>query len=207
MIILKYGCDACMPPPFTLQSWKSSRIATATMRCSISSHVVISSTAAHPGEHPVPSAGQGILRSPRGGCFSSCLSSHIILRGQRDSGNTGGVSLKRSVEAWKCVRGEERPCSLALPDVILCHYNLAQAGKSVLPRVTMGRQHLASKGQPGVVSWDHLVLCVSLQGISPQRMHHRHLYIWSAHIYHGMGVQEGICTSSVTPAVLSRFVC
>lgn len=84
--------------------------ASATMRCSISSRVVISSTAAHPGEHPVPSAGQGILQSPRGGCFSSCLSSHIILKGLRDSGNTGGASLKISSKAWKCVR-EERPCS------------------------------------------------------------------------------------------------
>lgn len=27
---------------------------------------------------PVPSAGQGILPSPRGGCFPSCLSSHTI---------------------------------------------------------------------------------------------------------------------------------
>lgn len=96
---------------------------------------------------------------------------------------------------------------LILSEVILCHYNLAQAGKSVLPRDAMGRQHLASKGQPGVVSWDPLVLCMTLQSISPRRVHHRHLYIWSTHIYHEMGVQEGICTPSTTPAVLLRFFC
>ena len=78
---------------------------------------------------------------------------------------------------------------------------------SILPWKTMGRQQLSSKGQPGAVSGDPRVLCVTSQGISPQHVWYKYMYLWSTHIYHDRGVQKGTSTPSIIPTVLLRFIC
>lgn len=64
---------------------------------------------------------------------------------------------------------------LVLPELDPCHHRPAQAGTSVLSQDTMGRQHLTSEGQPGVVSRDPQLLCVTLQGIASQHVWYKHM--------------------------------
>lgn len=50
VMVLMFGCDVRIPPHLTLQSWKSSHIATAAVKRWIPSHAAVLSAAAHPGE-------------------------------------------------------------------------------------------------------------------------------------------------------------
>lgn len=96
VMILIHGCDACIPSPLTLQSG----IAAATMKRSILSYATSPSTVAHPGEHPLPclvqdKASFSLQDMPVSPFF---LSSHIISKDQKDSGNALRNNLKRSLE-------------------------------------------------------------------------------------------------------------
>lgn len=165
-MVSMFGCDVRIPPHLTLQSWKSSHLATAAVKRRILSHAAVPSAAAHPGEPPLLCLVQDkeTFSLHELAVFPVAYLHLQSPRSQKDSGNTAEVSLKRSVgEAWKCVTGgretsqweeQQSEPALVLPEVTPSHHHPAQAGRSILPWKTLGRQHLSSMGQPGEVSGD-----------------------------------------------------
>lgn len=115
----------------------------------------------------------------------------------RDSGNMKGVTLKRYIEkSWTCAMGKDirvrrAECGLVLPEVTLQHHHPAQAGLSIIPWDTTGTWHPVSEGELGAMSGNPRVLYVPLHNVSCPSVWHKHMYIWSTLIYHGMGVQAG----------------